>query len=133
MVAAFDDPAMVEYHDHVRITDSGQPVRDYKHRATLHQGVHTCLHDFLGTGVDRAGRFVQNHGGRVRHGGARNRNQLALALRQTGTVAGKHGVVPFRQHTDEPVGVRQLRSLDALLVGRVKTSVANVVHHRAGE
>ena len=60
-------------------------------------------------------------------------DQLALALRQAGAVAGEHGVVAVGQAGDEVVGVGELGRRDALLVGGVQVAVADVVHHGAGE
>ena len=67
--APFNDPALLQDHDHVGILHGGKPVGDDKDRAALHQPVHPPLHDGLGAGVDGGGGLVQNHHRRIGHGG----------------------------------------------------------------
>ena len=55
-------------------------MRDDKHGAAFHQGVHAGLHDGFRAGIDGGRRFVENHDGRVCNGGAGDGNELALAL-----------------------------------------------------
>ena len=133
MVTALDDAAVVQADDRVGVAHGGEAVRDDKRRATLHELVHALLHDGLGAGVDGARCLVQDHCRRIGDSGARNRDQLALALRQLGAVAGEHGVVAVGQAGDKVVRARELGRRDALLVGRIQVAVADVVHHGAGE
>ena len=93
MVAALDDAAVVQTDDCVGVAHGGQAVRDDKRRAALHELVHARLHDGLGAGVNARRGLVQNHRRRIGDGGACDRDQLALALRQLCAVAGEHRVV----------------------------------------
>ena len=108
-------------------------MRDDKRRAAFHELIHARLHDGLGAGVDARRGLVQNHCRRIGDGGACNRDQLALALRQLRAVAGEHGVVAVGQAGDKVVRARELGRRDALLVGSVQVAVADVIHHSAGE
>ena len=90
---------------------------DHKHRAPFHELIHTALHDGLGTGVDRRGRLVQDHYGRIRYSRTRDGNELTLTLREIGTVVGKLGLISSRQAGDKIVGSRKLGGADTLLVG----------------
>ena len=133
MRAALDDAAVIQADDHVGVAHGAQAMSDHKRGASVHERIHAALHDGLGARVDGGRGLVQDHDGRVGHGGARNAHELALALGELRAVVGEHGVVAVRQVLDERVGARQLGGLDALIVRGIQTAVADVVHHRAGE
>src|SRR5699024_11029849 len=105
--AAFNDTSMVENHDGIGVFDGAQSVSDDKDGSSGHQCVHTSLNNRLGTGINRAGCFVENHNRRVCNGSTGNRQQLTLALRQAGTVAGKRSIVAQRQTGDKVMGASQ--------------------------
>ena len=65
--AALDNPAVIEHHDGVGVADGGKPVGDDKYLSALHEFIHAVLHQSFGAGIDGGGRFVEDHGGRVRH------------------------------------------------------------------
>ena len=133
MGAPFDDAAVIEHHDAVRIHDGGQPVGDHKGSPALHQSIHTFLHQGFCTGVDGGGGFIQDHYRRIGYRRPGNGDQLPLALRKVGTVAGKLCIVAFRQAGDEAMGVGKLCRLDAFFVGGIQLAVADIIHHGAGE
>ena len=91
------------------------------------------LHKALGSGVDGGRSLVEYQHGRVCDCRSRYRKKLALTLREVRAVAGQHGAVAVRKALNEAVSIRELCGRDALLVGGVKTSVADIVHYRAGE
>ena len=133
MIAALDDAAMVEHHDHVRILDRREPVRDDEHRAPLHKLIHAALHERLRAGVDGACRLVEDHDRRIGHGRARDAQQLPLPLAQAAAVTLEHGVVAVGQHADEVVGIGKLRRGDAFIIRRSRISVADIFHDRTGK
>ena len=53
MSTAFYYPAVIKYHDGVRISDGRQAVGDYKNRTSLHQIVHTFLNQGFCSGINR--------------------------------------------------------------------------------
>ena len=133
MAAALDDAALLQHHDAVCIADGGQAVRNDKAGAAVHQAVHAALHQRFGAGIDGGGGLVQDQHRGICHGRTGDGQQLALALREVGTIAGEHGVVALRQTLDEAICVGKAGSGDALFIGSLQPAIADVLHHRAGE
>ena len=65
VIAALDDMAELKHHDNICVLHGGQAMRDNEHRSAVHQTVHAGLNDCLGTGVDRAGRLIEDHNRRI--------------------------------------------------------------------
>ena len=133
MAAPLDNPAVLQHHDHVGVFDSGQPVGDDEDRPPLHQLIHAALHNLLSPRVNGGGRLVEDHDGRVGDRRARDRDELPLALGEVFAVVGQQGIVSLRQAGDKVVRTRELGGVDALRVGGVKLSVADVFHDSAGK
>ena len=133
MRAAFDDPAVIQHHDRVRVPDRRKPVRDDEHGAALHQIVHSLLHKRLGPRIDGRGRLIQDHHRRIRHRRAGDGDQLPLALGKLRAVRRQHRLIPVGQPGDEVIGVGESGRLDALLVRGVQSAVPDVFHHGTGE
>ena len=58
---------------------------------------------------------------------------LALALTEVGAVARQQGLIPVRQAADKSIGVCKLCSGNALLIGGIKTPIADIVHNCPGK
>lgn len=71
--------AVVEDDDLVRVPDGGEPVRDGERGAPLRQGVDGLLYSVFRTGVEGAGRLVEDQHGRVPENGAGDGQPLLLA------------------------------------------------------
>ena len=82
MVSALNDASLFENNDAVTVADSGATMGNDKRRPALHQAVHTLLYDTLRTGINGAGRFVQNEHRRICNRRSGNRQQLTLSLAQ---------------------------------------------------
>ena len=108
-------------------------MRDDEHRSALHQLIHAPLYDLLRARVDRAGRFVEDHDGRIGNRGARDRDELALSLRQIRAVLIEHRPVPFGEPRDKVVRARKFRRGDTFFVRRLQQAVTDIVHHRTGK
>ena len=108
MGTALDDPSVIQNHDAVGIHDGGKPVGNDKHRSSVHQLIHTILHQLFGTGIDGGGCLVQNHHGRICHSRTGNGNQLTLTLRKACAVAGQFRIVALRESRDKVMGIGQL-------------------------
>ncbi len=80
VVASLDDAAVVEDHNDVGVHDGGESVCDDEHGASVHEAIHTALDDGFGAGIDGGGGLVENHDGRVGHGGTGDGDELALTL-----------------------------------------------------
>ena len=128
-----DDAPMVEDDDLVGIAYGGETVGDNEGGAPAHDAIHAALHQLLRVGIDGASGLVEDEHRRIRHGCSRNRQQLALALREVAAVAAEHRVIAVGETQDEVVGTHQPCSLAALLVGGIQPAVADVVEHRCRE
>ena len=93
MGTSLDDPSVFQNHDGITIPDSGQSVCDNEYGTSLHQVIHTLLHDTLCTGIDAGSCLVQNQYRRVCDGGSGDCQQLTLSLRQFFTVTGKYRII----------------------------------------
>ena len=133
MRALLDDVALLEHEDRIRVLDGRQAVRDDKARAPVHQVGHGLLDQPLGTGIDGAGRLVQDQDRVVREHRPGDGQQLLLPLRNVVGVLVDLRIVPFGQRLDKVMDVRRLGRLDHLLVRRIRPAVLQVFAHRAGE
>lgn len=133
VAAPLHDPAMIHDQDDVGIFHGGEAVRDDEHRPALHQLIHAVLHERLGARIDGRSRLIQDHDRRIGHGGAGDRQQLPLPLREPAAVAPQDRLIPLRQHPDKAVGVGEPGGGDARLVARIEVAVAQIFHHGTGE
>jgi len=60
MFALFNNVAVFDDQNNVRIADGGQTVGDNEARPALHQVEHRVLDEDFGPGIDRASGLVQN-------------------------------------------------------------------------
>ncbi len=97
MGAPLDDLPLLQYHDGLGISHSGEAVGDDKHRPAGHQAVHALLDKLLGPGVDGAGGLIQNQHRRVGHRCPGDGQQLPLALGEVVAIPGEDGVIPLGQ------------------------------------
>ena len=88
---------------------------------------HRLLNLHLGTGIDAAGRLIQNQDLRIRQERARNRQQLLLTLRDVGRLLIENGVIALRQRPDKVVGVGRFGRLDNLLFRGILASIGDIV------
>lgn len=77
--------------------------------------------------------FIKDHDGRIADRSFGNGKQLTLSLRQTAAVAYEHRIILLRQHLDEAVRIDKLPRRNALLIRRLRSAEADIVHHGAGE
>lgn len=133
MGAAFDDAAVLEDHDRVGVADGGQAVRNHKRGEAAHDAVHAALDELFGARVDGARVLVQDKHRRIGHGHACDGEQLALALRQVGTIGCDRRVVALRQAADKLVSAGGLGGGTHLLVGRVELAEADVLRNGAAK
>ena len=59
MISSFYNLSVFEYQDHISVSDGREAVGDDQAGASLHQLVEAFLDEYLATGVDIAGCFVQ--------------------------------------------------------------------------
>src|SRR5436190_6719017 len=117
--AALHNPPLGQDDDEIGVLYGGEPVRDDEHRAVRHQAVDRFLHQALGLGVERAGRFVENEDGRIAEQRPGDRDALALPAAESGPALAEQRLVSFGQPHDEFIRVRRARRGAHLLQRRV--------------
>ena len=80
MSTSFNNASLLHYHDTVGVFDSGETMGDDEGGPSFHQGVHTCLHQFFGTGINGGGSLIQDQGRRIGHCRAGDGEKLSLSL-----------------------------------------------------
>ncbi|KAG1246977.1 hypothetical protein G6F65_020402 [Rhizopus arrhizus] len=127
MAAAFDDAAVGQHDDLVRVRHGGQAVGDDQRAAALADFPQVRLDFAFGVGVQRAGGLVEQEDGRVLQDRARNGHALLFPARQLQAPFAHHGLVAVGHGHDQVMDVRQpCGSLD-VGVGGAGPAVADVV------
>lgn len=106
---------------------------DDDYRFACAQGSDRSLDKRLVLGVERGGRLVEEHHGRVFQESPRNGEALALPAREGGAVLAQHRVEPLGKPLDELQAVRRPCSLGHLFVGGAFAADANIVRNRVVE
>ena len=133
MIAGLSDPSVLQDDDPVRVLDRREAMGDEEDRALPAQAVDRGLDGALGLGVERARRFVEDQDRSLGEDGPGDRHPLALAAREPEPELAGHRVVALGQPFDELVGRGGLGGGAYLLVARVGSPVADVLHQRLVE
>ena len=133
MVAAFNDATLFQYHDSVRVANSGQTVSDNEYSTSCHQLIHTLVDKGFGSGIDGGSCFIEDQNRRICNSSSCDRKQLTLTLAQVRAVRSQNGVVTLWQVHDEVMSICQFSGSDDFFIGGVKTTVADVFHYSAGK
>ena len=80
MIAGLDDIAVLHDQDQISVTDGGETMGDDKAGAVFHQLVHPFLDQHFRTGIDAAGRLIQDEDLRICQECTGDRQQLLLSL-----------------------------------------------------
>ena len=131
--SAFDDPALIEHQNLVRVADGREAVRDDERRAAAHRRVDRFLNLAFGFGVERARRLVENHDRRILEERAGDRQALSLAARQVAASFADHGLKAVRRAVDEFARLGLLERKLHLGRGRVGLADAQILLDRARE
>src|SRR6266542_3084767 len=131
--ALLDDLPVLQHHDQVGVADRRQPVRDDERRAAGEQQPQRALDLPLRADVDGARRLVEDQDLRVGEQRPRERDELALPVREARAALLQVRVVAVLEVDDEVVRADGLRGSNNLVVGGVGRGVSDVVPHRAGE
>lgn len=127
----FDDVALVQDENHVRIFDCREAVRDDKRRLVLHEFFKRLLNLDFRASVDRACRFVENeHRGMSEHNSC-DAKKLFLSLRDIPAVIVEYGIVTVFKVHDEVVDMSGLCGFDDFFLGCVGIAVGNVFSYSA--
>jgi hypothetical protein len=60
MISPLNNVPLLQYQNHVSISDGGKAVGNHKDSATFHKLVHSPLNEGFGASVYGAGSFIQN-------------------------------------------------------------------------
>ncbi len=112
MVALLDDPAVAQDDDPVGVAHGREAVGDHDTGAPGHHYVEAGLDLLLGEGINAGGGLVEDEDRRVLQQHARQRDQLALAHRQTRAALADRGVEALGEDGD-PVAAADLRAAAA--------------------
>jgi len=107
MISGFDQPTGVEYHDRVRADNGGQTMGDDDHRAFLDQRRDGLMNGQLAFGIQRSGRFVEDHDRGVFENGAGDADALTFAAGQPPADVADAGLSAVGQTTDEFMAIGQ--------------------------
>ncbi len=124
---------MVKHNDDIGILDRRQTVSNDKYRSALHQSVHACLYNLLGSGIDGRSCFIQDHDRRIGDGCSGNGQQLALSLRQIAAISSQHGLIALWQMADKTIRTSQLGSGNTLTIRCVQSAIADIIHDGTGK
>ena len=92
---------VVEDDDLIRMSDGPQAMGDDDYRFACAEVSDRLLDKRLVLGVERGGRLVEEHHGRVFQKGPRNGEALTLPARERGAVLAQHRVEPLGKLLDE--------------------------------
>lgn len=119
--------AAVQDDDLVRVADGGEAVRDGEGGAAGRERVDRFLHGVFRTGVERAGRLVEDQDRRVAQDRAGDGEALLLAAREAVAALADEGVVAVGEGGDVVVDLRGAGRRLYLLVGGLRLGEAEVV------
>ncbi len=104
-VGMFDDTALIQDQDHIRIQDGAEPVGNDQTGASLHNPFQGLLYERFALAVETAGGFVQHQDARVFENYPGNGDALLLTPAQAIAPGAYHRVVSIRQVGDEGVNI----------------------------
>ena len=133
VAAPFDDPALLHHQDLVGVPDGRKPVGDDEAGPVAAKFDHRVLDQQLGSGVHRAGRFVEDQQLRAGQERPGDGDQLLFACADVAAVVAHPGLVSVGQRVHEPVDVRGPCRLDDFVLVGIGPAVADVVEDRAAE
>ena len=65
MGSSLNDSSMFQNHNTVRISYRRKSMCNDERRSSMHQAIHTVLHNLLCSGINGTGRFIQNQNRRI--------------------------------------------------------------------
>ena len=133
MIALFDDLAVLQHDDTIRVAHGGQPVCDDDAGAPRQRTRQRGLDFALGETVDVRRRLVEHQNAGIRHDGAREAQQLALTDGNIHAALTEDRIVAVRQAFDEIMRADGLGGTDHLVARRVLAVIADIFQHGAGE
>src|SRR5579862_5461323 len=112
--SGFDNPALVEHENSIRLTDRRQAMRDDESRATLCRLLQGSLELPLRLRIERRGRFIEDHDRGVFQKRAGNGQTLTLSARERTAAFAHHRRQPLALLGYEFVRLREIKRLGNL-------------------
>ena len=101
--------------------------------AAMCQPIQRLLHRLLGFRIECRGGFIEQQDRRIAQEGPRDGESLALAAGKLQPALADQRIIALRQPADEAIGFRRFRRGPHFRIGRVRTAIADIFHHRALE
>src|SRR6266700_2337776 len=133
MPALFNDTALLDDHDLVRVLDCAQAMGDYNRGAIFHQAFERLLHQVFAFIVERTGRLVKDQQAWIAQQGPCNGNTLTLSTRKLHSALADQRVVPLRQVLDKFARIGCSRHCFDLSLGRRQSPVDNIFANSSTE
>ena len=127
MATLFNDPAILQHHDQVRIDDGRKPVGDGDDGAALPHFLQGILNIALCLAVERAGCFVQQQDRRVFQQGSRNAHALLFTARQLEPAFADLSGIAFGHFQNKFMDFGGLRRSFDLFTRGIRAAVGDVV------
>src|SRR4051812_21440993 len=131
--ALFDDPAVLEDDDEIRVPDRREPVGDDEGSSPGEQPAEGELDPSLGADVDARRRLVEDQNPRIREKRPCKGDELSLAERQAPSSFGHLGLVAVLESLDELVRTDSLRGRDDVALTRAGPPEGDVLPHGPGK
>ena len=133
MLARRDDPPVLHHADQIRVHDRRDPLGDDEFGGIGNVGAESLPDQRVGTGIDRAGRIVEDQDLRTFEQRPRDAETLFLPARDIGAALLDLGFVSVGETADELIRLREPTRLGDLLVGRAGVAPEQVFPDRARE
>ncbi|MNG09811.1 hypothetical protein D3C84_932460 [compost metagenome] len=133
MAADRDQAPLIDHCDAIGMLHRGQAMGDDQRGAPTHQGRQCLLDQVLALGIEGTGGLVQQQDRCIHQQRPGNGQTLALTTRQPQPCITQVGLIALRQLQDEFMGMGTARRGLYLGIGRLGTSVADVLLDRSEE
>lgn len=117
----------VQDHNAVRILHCGQSVGNYERCSSVHQFIHSILHDLFRSRINGAGGFIQDQHRRIRYCRTCNGQKLSLSLTQSGSASGQHRIISLRQSLNKSISIGKFCCRVDFFIISIQFSVADVI------
>ena len=104
-----------------------------KRGSSMHQAIHTILHDLLCTGVNGTGCFIQDQNRRIRNGCPCNGDQLPLSLTQASSVSCQYRIITVWKSSDKSICIDQFCCPDDFFIRCIQFTEPDIFFHRSGK
>ncbi len=131
VLAAFDQPAILDHKNDIGGTNRGKPMRNDNRCLSLHQTAQRFKDKLFRLRVETRTRLIQKQYGRISNHRTRDRDPLPLTAGERHAALADQSVVPLRHLVDKFARVGDLRRANNLRPCRVGLAVSDVLPDRS--